>query len=96
MDFVRGLVVRALAGRDKGGFFAVLEADGDMAVICNGRRRSLSHPKRKKQKHLLATRRSWKRVHCKPTVKFATLFVRLKRRAVFHKRRLLYVKTGRN
>ena len=56
MDFVRGLVVRALAGRDKGGFFAVLEADGDMAVICNGRRRSLSHPKRKKQKHLLATK----------------------------------------
>ncbi len=27
MDFVRGLVVRATAGRDKGGFFAVLEAD---------------------------------------------------------------------
>ena len=32
MDFVRGLVVRALAGRDKGGFFAVLEADGDIDV----------------------------------------------------------------
>ena len=29
MDFVRGLVVRALAGRVKGGFFAVLEADGE-------------------------------------------------------------------
>ena len=40
MDFVRGLVVRALAGRDKGGCFAVLEADGAKAVICTGRRRS--------------------------------------------------------
>ena len=29
MDLVRGLVVRALAGRDKGCFFAVLEADGE-------------------------------------------------------------------
>ncbi|WP_242846326.1 KOW domain-containing RNA-binding protein [Anaeromassilibacillus senegalensis] len=56
MDFQRGLVVRALAGRDKGGFFTVLEADADMAVICDGRRRSLEHPKRKKQKHLLATK----------------------------------------
>ena len=56
MDFVRGLVVRALAGRDKGGFFTVLEASGDMAVICNGKRRSLEHPKRKKQKHLLITK----------------------------------------
>lgn len=56
MDFVRGLVVRALAGRDKGGFFTVLEADAGMAVICDGRRRNLEHPKRKKQKHLLATK----------------------------------------
>lgn len=56
MDFVRGLVVRALAGRDKGGFFIVLEAGADYAVICNGKRRSLEHPKRKKQKHLQATK----------------------------------------
>lgn len=56
MDFQRGLVVRALAGRDKGGFFIVLESDADTAVICNGKRRSLEHPKKKKQKHLLATK----------------------------------------
>ena len=97
MDFVRGLVVRALAGRDKGGFFTVLEASDDMAVICNGKRRSLEHPKRKKQKHLLITKTIlWKRVHCKPTVKFAMPFVHLKGRAVFRKRRLQYVETGRN
>ena len=49
MDFVRGLVVRALAGQDKGGFFTVLEASGDMAVICNGKRRSL-HIQRERSK----------------------------------------------
>ena len=56
MDFVKGLIVCALAGRDKGGFFFVLEADAEYAVICDGKRRSLEHPKRKKQKHLLATK----------------------------------------
>lgn len=56
MDFVRGLVVRSAAGRDKGGFFTVLEADDVYAVICDGKRRSLSSPKRKKRKHLAATK----------------------------------------
>ena len=45
MDFVRGLVVRAAAGRDKDGFFTVLSAENGYAVICDGKRRSLSHPK---------------------------------------------------
>ena len=56
MDFVRGLVVRSAAGRDKGGFFTVLEADAQYAVICDGKRRSLSHPKKKKCRHLFATK----------------------------------------
>ena len=56
MDFVRGLIVRASAGRDKGGFFAVLAAGDDgYALICDGRRRRLEHPKRKKVKHLFPT-----------------------------------------
>lgn len=55
MDFTKGLVVRSLAGRDKGGFFTVLSASGGLAVICDGQRRSLEHPKTKKQKHLAAT-----------------------------------------
>ena len=55
MDFVRGLVVRAAAGRDKDGFFTVLSAENGYAVICDGKRRSLSHPKRKNQKHLFPT-----------------------------------------
>ena len=56
MDFVKGLVVRSAAGHDKGGFFTVLEADAQYAVICDGKRRSLSHPKKKKCKHLFGTK----------------------------------------
>lgn len=55
MEFVRGLVVRSIAGHDKGGFFTVLEVSAPYAVICDGKRRSLEHPKRKKQKHLAVT-----------------------------------------
>lgn len=55
MEFVRGLVVRSTAGHDKGGFFTVLEVCAPYAVICDGHRRSLEHPKRKKQMHLAAT-----------------------------------------
>lgn len=57
MDFVRGLVVKSAAGRDKDGFFVVLEAENGFAVICDGKRRSLAHPKRKNIKHLCATKR---------------------------------------
>ena len=55
MDFAKGLVVRSNAGRDREGFFVVLEADERYAVVCDGKRRSLSHPKRKNRKHLSAT-----------------------------------------
>lgn len=55
MDFQRGLVVRSAAGHDKGGFFTVLTYEDGYAVICDGRRRSLEHPKKKKCKHLAAT-----------------------------------------
>ena len=53
MEFVKGLVVRSAAGRDKGGLFTVVEVDGDYAMICDGRHRRLEHPKRKKWKHLV-------------------------------------------
>ncbi len=56
MEYVKGLVVRSGAGRDRDGFFVVLEADARYAVICDGKRRSLDHPKRKKQIHLSVTK----------------------------------------
>ena len=55
MNFDRGRVVRSRAGRDGDGFFVVLSSDARSAIICDGRRRSLEHPKRKNLRHLSAT-----------------------------------------
>lgn len=55
MDFIRGAVVCSKAGRDKGNFLTVLEAGKGFAVVCDGRRRSLGHPKRKNVLHLSLT-----------------------------------------
>ena len=56
MEFRRGTVVRSLSGRDAGSFLVVLSADGSSAAVCDGKRRSLSHPKKKNPKHLSATK----------------------------------------
>lgn len=55
MDIQRGMVVRSGAGHDKGGFFTILEIDGLYATICDGKRRSIDKPKKKKLKHLFVT-----------------------------------------
>ncbi len=55
MEIVCGCVVKASAGRDKGGYFVVLDFDGEYAMICNGKRRPVENPKRKKCKHLSTT-----------------------------------------
>ncbi|WP_283609434.1 KOW domain-containing RNA-binding protein [Faecalispora anaeroviscerum] len=55
MDFVRGLVVRSLRGRDKGEFLVVLEASGNEVVVCDGKHRPLERPKSKNPIHLAAT-----------------------------------------
>ncbi|MBQ8000318.1 MAG: KOW domain-containing RNA-binding protein [Ruminococcus sp.] len=56
MTITQGQVVRAKAGRDKDGFFVVLNTDGTYAYICNGKRRKVEHPKKKKLIHLQATK----------------------------------------
>ena len=55
MDFEKGMVVRAKAGRDKGKFLVILEIQGGYALIADGRRRRVEHPKRKKLIHLAPT-----------------------------------------
>lgn len=55
MQIVEGSVVRATAGRDKGGFFAVIEVDDTCAYLSDGRRRKLETPKKKKLRHLAPT-----------------------------------------
>ena len=47
MELKRGLLVRSKAGHDKHGFFVVLSADQEFAVICDGKHRPLQRPKKK-------------------------------------------------
>ena len=50
-----GSVVRANAGRDCGGFFAVTQISGGCCFIADGKSRKLAKPKRKNAKHLCPT-----------------------------------------
>lgn len=56
MELKRGQVVRSIAGHDQGGFFTVLQVEAPYAVLCDGKRRPLERPKRKKLFHLAPTR----------------------------------------
>lgn len=50
-----GSVVKAKAGRDCGGLFAVVAAEGSCCFIADGKSRKLASPKRKNIKHLSPT-----------------------------------------
>ena len=53
--FEPGRVVESIQGRDRGGFFLVLENAGDgIVTIADGSRHRLAHPKKKKPTHLRA------------------------------------------
>ena len=55
LAFEPGRVVQSVQGRDKGGFFLILENAGDgIVLIADGARHKLEHPKKKKTKHLRA------------------------------------------
>ena len=55
MKLMKGSVVRAEAGRDSGGFFAVVGTDEKYCFIADGRSRKLDKPKRKNIKHIRIT-----------------------------------------
>lgn len=55
MSIVKGSIVKAKAGRDKDSFFVVLGVNDEFALIADGKRRTLEHPKNKKLKHLEPT-----------------------------------------
>ena len=50
-----GSVVKAQAGRDSGGFFAVVGLEEEYCFIADGKSRKLDRPKRKNIKHLSFT-----------------------------------------
>ncbi len=55
MSITVGSVVRAKAGRDKDNFFVVVRTEQGYAWICDGKRRKVQAPKKKKLIHLQAT-----------------------------------------
>ena len=56
MEIIKGLVVKAKAGRDKEGFFVVTDVlDKGFVTIADGRRRKIAAPKLKNVKHLQKT-----------------------------------------
>ena len=55
MEIKRGQVVISIAGHDKGGFLTVLEVDPPCVFVCDGKRRPLERPKRKKAFHVAPT-----------------------------------------
>ncbi len=48
----RGDVVISLGGRDSGCVMFVASTDGEYALVCDGKKRPLEKPKRKKLRHL--------------------------------------------
>ena len=56
MSDCTGRIVRAIAGRDKGGLFCVVGVDqgGERLLLADGKRRKLARPKAKNQSHVAA------------------------------------------
>ena len=55
MKLQKGSVVRSVAGRDCGLFFAVVGIENDFCFIADGKSRKLDKPKRKNIKHIRLT-----------------------------------------
>ena len=55
MDFVKGRLVRAKAGRDAPHTLAVLAVEGEYLLLADGKRRKVERPKRKKAMHTAPT-----------------------------------------
>ena len=55
MEYIKGLVVKASAGRDKDRFFVVTAVDDKFVYIADGKTRPLERPKKKNPLHLKAT-----------------------------------------
>ena len=51
----KGTIVRALAGREKDRFMAVIGCEEGYVLLCDGDERRLDAPKRKNVKHIAVT-----------------------------------------
>ena len=50
-----GDVVVSLKGHDSGRLYVVISVEEDFLLLCDGKRKLLSNPKKKKKKHLKET-----------------------------------------
>lgn len=55
MEKMRGQIVSSKAGHDKGCFFVIVADEFPFAFICDGKRRPLERPKKKKYIHFSKT-----------------------------------------
>ena len=55
MELKTGRVVYSKAGRDKGYFLVITEANENYVLVADGKERPLERPKRKNKKHLCFT-----------------------------------------
>ena len=56
MEAKIGMIVRSMAGRDKGKFMAVVSMGNGFVYLADGKERKLSSPKKKNAKHVSLTK----------------------------------------
>lgn len=54
MEAKKGLLVKSVAGHDKG-YFVIVKAENNFVYLANGKSRKLDNPKRKNIKHIRLT-----------------------------------------
>jgi len=54
-DITLGQIVISKAGKDKGNHFLVIDYKKPFVYLCDGKRRRLDNPKKKKDKHIQTT-----------------------------------------
>lgn len=59
MQVQQGMVVRATAGKEQGGFYLVTALEEGFAFLADGKRRPLDRPKRKNLRHIAPTSTVW-------------------------------------
>ena len=52
MELKTGMLVESRAGHDKGCLYIITDMDDKFVYVCDGRLRTVDHPKRKKEKHV--------------------------------------------
>lgn len=50
--FTKGMLARSKAGHDKGKLYIVMETDKEFLWLCDGKIRTVEHPKKKKRMHI--------------------------------------------